>query len=154
MFLLWKALDLLPQLDAATESSAALRDTFCGAVLHMAQHCSGEFDLVLIAQSFHMVAQAFPASIFVDPQEGEGARRVNADRNLAVKTMYLKLLQGQCSHPVIPHAFPFINAPVRRCSCRATFLWSHLLLFSSFRCPHRFFGWLEAHGGLPDCLSF
>ncbi len=95
MFLLWKALDLLPQLDAATESSAALRETFCGAVLEMVQHCSCDYDLVLVAQSFHMVAQAFPASIFLDPQEGEGAHHVNADRNQAVKNMYLKLLQGQ-----------------------------------------------------------
>lgn len=55
------------------------------------------FDQVLVAQSFCLVAQMFPISIFLDQEECDSLGKTSASRNAAVKRVALKLIEGQYS---------------------------------------------------------
>ena len=90
-FLFWKALELLYY----HESSASLREVLCDTLVDLVRECSSSMvDPVLVAQSFCLVTQMFPVSIFLDQDECDGLGKISAPRNAAVKNAALKLIQG------------------------------------------------------------
>lgn len=99
LFSFWKGLELLPQRNPALGPSAAMREAFCQTILDLVRHLSGSAGgQILCAQSFYIIAQMFPASIFLD-DEGDSRCSAGSNRNQDIKSASLKLIQGHSSPP-------------------------------------------------------
>ena len=79
---------------------------YCDTMVELIEESSGTiFDQVLVAQSFCLVAQMFPISIFLDQPECDGLGKISASRNAAVKRAALKLIEGQYLLLILLHKF-------------------------------------------------
>ncbi len=101
LFSFLKGLKLLP----GGDSTASLRDTFCATLLALVQICIAGGDLIICAQSFCMVSEMFPDSIFADQQDHD-----SLSRNQAIKSAALKLIEGDSSmtQQIDYHAILFV----------------------------------------------
>ncbi len=96
LFSFWKALEVLRLHTAAPGPTAALRESLCETMIALVERCSGCMrDHVLLAQSFCLVAEMYPDSIFLhDVEDCVRLCKDSASRNRQIKHAALKLIQG------------------------------------------------------------
>lgn len=138
LFSFWKGLGLLLRHKPAAVESASLREAFCDTLIQLVQqyNCSAGAH-ILCAQSFSMIAQMCPASIFLEQQECDILSKMSVSRNEQVKKASLKLIEGHCPfHKYSTHLLCFYT-PFRYCSCCRTFSWSHLHMFTLHQLSRR-----------------
>jgi hypothetical protein len=127
LFSFWKGLELLKLHNPSAASSSSVREKFLATMLQLAQECecsNKSGNQFLCAQSFCLVAEMFPDSVFLDR---ESCDRPHA--NETVKQIALKLMQG--CRKCYSRCFIFLTPSPRRCSSSECVPRSRIFLLAS-----------------------